>query len=142
MFFTSCLKLSLPAHSTAFPNCLPILLSVTDLSLTLIDKIVFTGCQQLFSFSECWSSGGPPSLKKTICKGREEHGGGRIIQMVICNNPCSSVPLILVIFRTVLFANDHLQKNGGGRILRMIICNNSCSSVPLIGHPENSLLCK
>ena len=126
MFFTSCLKLSLPAkHSTAFPNCLHILLSVTDLSLTLIDKIVFTGCQQLFSFSECWSSGGPPSLQMTICKGMEEHSGGPITQMVICNNPCSFVPLTLVIWRTVFFANDHLHRNGGGRIIRVIICNNS-----------------
>ena len=36
----------------------------------------------------------------TICKGTEEHRGGRIIQMVICNNPCSSIPSILVIWRT------------------------------------------
>ena len=33
-------------------------------------------------------------------------GGGQIIQMIICNNPCSSVPLFLVIVGTVLFAND------------------------------------
>ena len=35
-------------------------------------------------------------------------GGGRIIQMIICNNLCSSFPLILVIWKTVLFVNDHL----------------------------------
>ena len=29
----------------------------------------------------------------------------RIIQMVICNNPCCSAPLILVVVGTVLFAN-------------------------------------
>ena len=29
-------------------------------------------------------------------------GGGRIIQMIICNNPCSSVPLILVLFANVI----------------------------------------
>ena len=81
---------------------------------------------------QCWSSRGPSSLQMTICKGTEEHGGGRTIQMVICNNPCSSVPLIFVIWRTVLLANDHLQRNRGGRIFRMIICNNSCSFVPLI----------
>ena len=55
-----------------------------------------------------WSSGEPSSLQMTICKGMEEHRGGQIIQMIICNNPCSSVPLILVIRRTVLFVNDHL----------------------------------
>ena len=59
-------------------------------------------------------------MQMTIYKGIEEHGGGRIIQMVICNNPCSPVPLILVILRAVLFANDHMQKNGGGRIIQMI----------------------
>ena len=70
--------------------------------------------------------------KSLICKGTEEHGGGQIIQMVICNNPCLSVPLILVIWRTVLFASDHLQRYGGDWIIRMIICNNSCSFVPLL----------
>ena len=70
--------------------------------------------------------------KSLICKGTEEHGGGQIIQMVICNNPCLSVPLILVIWRTVLFASDHLQRYGGDWIIWMIICNNSCSFVPLL----------
>ena len=81
---------------------------------------------------KCWSSGGPSSLQMTIYKGTEEHGGGQIIQMVICNNPCLSVPLILVIWRTVLFASDHLQRYGGDWIIWMIICNNSCSFVPLL----------
>ena len=66
-----------------------------------------------------------------LCKGMEEHRGGRIIQMVICNNLCSSIPLILAIWRTVFFENNHLQRNGGGLIHWMIICNNSFSSVPL-----------
>ena len=69
---------------------------------------------------------------RPLSKGTEEHGGRRIIQIIICNILCSSVPLILVIWKSVLFANDHLQRNGGGRIIQMIICNNSCSSVPLI----------
>ena len=47
---------------------------------------------------KCWSSGGPSSLQMTICKGTEEHRGGRIIQMVIFNNPRSSIPLILFIW--------------------------------------------
>ena len=76
----------------------------------------------------------------TTCKGMEEHRGGRIIQMVISNNPCSFVPLTLVIWRTVLFANDHLQRNEGGQIIRMIICNNSCSFVPLILVIERTVL--
>ena len=42
-----------------------------------------------------WWSSGPSSLQMTICKRTEEYEGGRIIQMVICNNPCSSIPLIL-----------------------------------------------
>ena len=69
---------------------------------------------------------------RPLCKGTEEHEGRRIIQMIICNILCSSVPLILVIWKSVLFANDHLQRNGGGRIIQMIICNNFYSSVPLI----------
>ena len=32
--------------------------------------------------------------------------------MIICNNPCSSVPLILVIRRTVLFVKNHLSTIG------------------------------
>ena len=56
-----------------------------------------------------WSSEGQSSLQMTICKGTEKHGGGRIIQIIICNNPCSSIPLILVIWSTVLYAN-HICK--------------------------------
>ena len=55
--------------------------------------------------------------------------GGRIIQKVICKNPWSSIPLVLVIWRTVLFANDHLQRNRGGQIIQIL---------PLdFGHQEN-----
>ena len=68
-----------------------------------------------------WSSGEPSSLQMTICKGIQEHGGGWIIWMIICNNPCSYVPLILVIWRTVLFVNDHLQRNRG-----IIVARNHC----------------
>ena len=91
---------------------------------------------------KCWSSGGPSSLQMTLCKGTvicnnpcssipfdfghlwnsplckshlQMNGGSRIIQIIICNNPCSSVPLILVIQRTILFANDNLQRNRGAR---------------------------
>ena len=69
----------------------------------------------------CWSSGGPSSLQMTLFT--EEHGGGLIIQMVICDILCSSIPLILMlaIWRTVLFAKDHLQRNGG-----LIVARNNC----------------
>ena len=45
----------------------------------------------------------------------QKQGGGRIIQMKICSNSYNSVPLILVILRTILFANHHLQRNGGAQ---------------------------
>jgi hypothetical protein len=35
--------------------------------------------------------------------------------MKICSNSYNSVPLILVILRTILFANHHLQRNGGAQ---------------------------
>ena len=41
---------------------------------------------------------------RPLWKGTEEHGGACIILMIICNNSCFSVPLILVIWRTVLFS--------------------------------------
>ena len=66
-----------------------------------------------------WSFAKRTVLTKT--KGMEEHGGGRIIPMIICNKLCSSVPLILVIWRTVLFTNDHLYRNGG-----IIVARNNC----------------
>ena len=52
---------------------------------------------------------------RPLCKGTEKQGGGRIIQMKICSNSYNSVPLILVILRTILFANHHLQRNGGAQ---------------------------
>ena len=92
------------------------------------------------------SSGGPSSLQMTICKWKEEHGGGRIIQKVICNNPCSSIPLILVIWRTVLFANDHLQRNGGAQRRPDHPDGHLQQSVLLrpfdFGHLEDSPVCK
>ena len=107
------------------------------LSWNFVLRILHTMCMSGANFSpiwpkKCWSSGGLSFLQMTICKGTDEHGGGQIIQMVSCNNPCSSIPLIMVIWRTVLFANYYFQGSWGGRIFRMIICNNSCSSVPLI----------
>ena len=52
---------------------------------------------------------------RPLCKGTKKQGGGRIIQMKICSNSYNSVPLILVILRTILFANHHLQRNGGAQ---------------------------
>ena len=95
------------------------------LSRNFVLRILYTRGRSGMNFiqpKKCWSSGGPSSLQMTICKGTEEHRRGWVIQMVICNNPCSSVPLILVIWRTVLFANDHLQRNGG----TIVALNNCC----------------
>ena len=51
------------------------------------------------------SSLGLSSLQMTNNDQNQRDVRRRIIQMVICNNPCCSVPLILVVVGTVLFAN-------------------------------------
>ena len=51
------------------------------------------------------SSLGLSSLQMTNNDQNQRDVRRRIIQMVICNNPCCSAPLILVVVGTVLFAN-------------------------------------
>ena len=51
------------------------------------------------------SSLGLSSLQMTNNDQNQRDVRRRIIQMVICNNLCCSVPLILVVVGTVLFAN-------------------------------------
>ena len=85
------------------------------------------------------SSEGQSSLQITICKGTEEYGGGRIIRMIICNHPCSSVPLILdspLCKRT--FAKEWGRLDPLDDNLEQFLLLRPLD----FGHPENRPFCK
>ena len=59
-------------------------------------------------FGLFWSKKSSLGLSSLQMTNNDQNQGDvrrRIIQMVICNNPCCSAPLILVVVGTVLFAN-------------------------------------
>ena len=62
-----------------------------------------------------WSFAKRTVLQMTKSNGTKEQELLQMIIQMIQPPTCSSVPLILVIRRTVLFANDHLQRNGRAR---------------------------